>query len=118
MVAIEDSLGYVDGVSKVLVNLEILSFATLTEWCRRKDRVTTRKKAYRERTDIKVKRAMKIRADWKQGYKAGKKAQTDGADYGSGIAIDMPSVVVNGAPDVVRNVITPATDPIQKNKRK
>ena len=80
MVAIEDSVGYTEGVTRVFSSMGIPLCDTVREWCRQKDHEASRKKAYRERTDIKIKRAQKTRADWNTGYKASKRAQKDGAN--------------------------------------
>ena len=67
MVAIEDSVGYTEGVTRVFSSMGIPLCDTVREWWRRKDHKGSRKKAYRERIDIKIQRAQKTRADWNTG---------------------------------------------------
>jgi hypothetical protein len=87
MVVIEDTIGYVAGITMVLCRLGIGSFDILEEWAHQKDREAKRKKAYREMLEIRIKVAKK-REQWNSGIKASKKAKA--ADYGSGIAMKLP----------------------------
>jgi hypothetical protein len=54
---------------------------TLTEWYSKETMIHKRKKKYQGKTDIKIKRAQKTRADWNQGFKQAKKQKKDGTDY-------------------------------------
>jgi hypothetical protein len=121
-VTIEEIVGYIVGVKRVFDTLGIAAYDTLTEWCRCKDHEASRKKAYRVRTKIKIKRAQKTRAEWNIGLKASKKAKKDGADYGSGIVLthqDDAAIVGNTAHaigDTGQNIVTPGTAAKEKKK--
>mgnify|MGYP003564377704 CR=1 FL=1 len=62
----------------------------MTEWAKRKDRELARKRMYQDKKKIKIKRAKRRSDTLKNGHKVAKKARTVGADYGSGIALNVP----------------------------
>ena len=92
MVAIEDSVGYVEAINQIFENIGIEALDTIAEWADRKDREAKRLKKNREKREIKLKRVQKRRADLEAGIKASKKSKKSGADYGSGIGINNPSI--------------------------
>ena len=93
MVVIEDTLGYVEAINRVLGHLGIAAFDTLTEWSRRKDSVANRQMLCREKKENKINHAQKRKTEMNEGYKASKKAK---ASYGTGIAINDPSLAALG----------------------
>jgi hypothetical protein len=87
-----DSCGHLPAINRVFGKIGLTPFNTLTEWAKRKDKELDRKRNYQAKKEIKIQRAKKRSNTLKNGYKAAKKAKTDGTDYGSGIALNVPTV--------------------------
>jgi hypothetical protein len=74
----------------------------------RKDKESKRLNTWYGKREVKLKRVQKRRADLQAGIKATKKAKGVGADYGSGMAINDPSVANLAAlPEHSSDTITP-----------
>jgi hypothetical protein len=93
MLTIEDSIRYENSMNSVILErIGIGKYDILTEWWKWRDQIDARKKAYREKTENKIKRAQKMIAEWNTSFKASQKAKKDGTDYGSGICINNPII--------------------------